>query len=122
MLWALVKDRQAYENMLHYVGLAEMGISRDTRLRALQILKGDVKQIFQFAYKTMSDRWDKLNDVISSSLNRFSIQEISPRFCNFFEQIRGPSPVTAYAFEGRSQKLQISPSGSKNPRPQRKLV
>ncbi|KAL3617754.1 hypothetical protein CASFOL_038075 [Castilleja foliolosa] len=98
--WALVKDRQTYENMLYYVGLSEMGISRDTQLRALQILKtllqGDGKQIFQFAYKMMSDRWDKLNDVISSSFNRFTIQEISPQFCNFFEQIRGPSPAYAW--------------------------
>ncbi|KAL3617739.1 hypothetical protein CASFOL_038060 [Castilleja foliolosa] len=99
-LLVLVKDRQTYENMLQYLGLAEIGISRDTQLRALQILKtllkGDGKQILQFAYKTMSHRWDKLNDVISSSFNHFTIQEISPRFCNFFKQIRGPSPAYAW--------------------------
>ncbi|PIM97444.1 hypothetical protein CDL12_30086 [Handroanthus impetiginosus] len=97
--WALVKDKQIYDNMIRYICLAEMGVSRDTQLRALQllraILQGNGKEIFRFAYKTMGDRWEQLNQIISSS-TRFTIQEIPPQFCNFFQQVRGPSPVYAW--------------------------
>ncbi|PIN14903.1 hypothetical protein CDL12_12465 [Handroanthus impetiginosus] len=76
-----------------------MGVSRDTQLRALQplkaILQGNGKEIFQFAYKTMRDGGDQLSQIISLS-TRFTIEEIPPQFCNFFQHVRGPSPVYAW--------------------------
>ncbi|KAL0324887.1 UNVERIFIED_CONTAM: Tryptophan aminotransferase-related protein 4 [Sesamum radiatum] len=94
--WALVKDKQVYENMIQYIQIAEMGTSKDTQLRALQLLKAiHGQKIFHFAYKTMRDRWEKLSEIVSRS-NRFTIQEIPPLFCNFFEEVRGPSPAYAW--------------------------
>lgn len=97
--WALVKDASVYEKMTFYMQLNTMGASRDSQLRALKLLKvvleGDGKEIFQFGYQTMRDRWKKLNEVISES-RRLSIQEIPPQYCNFFKQIREPSPAYAW--------------------------
>ncbi|CAA2988370.1 tryptophan aminotransferase-related 4-like [Olea europaea subsp. europaea] len=94
--WALVKDKDVYLNMQKYVSLAEFSISRDTQLRALQllkvVLKGDGREIFHFAYEKMRDRWEKISQTVSLS-KRFTVQDIPPQYCNFFEKVRGPSPA-----------------------------
>ncbi|KAL2453718.1 Tryptophan aminotransferase-related protein 4 [Abeliophyllum distichum] len=94
--WALVKDEDVYLNMLKYMQLAELGVSRDTQLRALQLLKavleGDGREIFHFAYEKMRDRWEKISQIVSLS-KRYTIQDIPPQYCNFFEKVRGPSPA-----------------------------
>lgn len=93
--WAILKDEDVYRRMVLYISQAEMGISRDAQLRALKLLKvivrDDGKEIFDFGYKRMTDRWKKLNHIISMS-KRFSLQEISPQYCNFLNRIREPSP------------------------------
>lgn len=80
-----------------YISTAELGISKETQLRALTLLKtvleGDGRGIFNFSYEKMKNRWESLSQIISQS-NRFSLQEIPPQYCNFFEKIRGPSPGT----------------------------
>ncbi|KAH7832853.1 hypothetical protein Vadar_000646 [Vaccinium darrowii] len=98
--WALVKDEAVYQRMVRYMTFSEMGVSRDAQLRALKLLKvvleeGDGKEIFEFAYQTMRKRWERLSQVISTS-KRFSIQEILPQFCTFFQKVRGPSPAYAW--------------------------
>ncbi|KAK4483978.1 hypothetical protein RD792_011190 [Penstemon davidsonii] len=97
--WAIVKDKEVYENMANYILIEQMGISRDTQLRAFQLLKavleGNTTDIFNFAYERMRDRWEKLEQIISLS-KRFSIQEIPIQFCNFFEKDRGASPAYAW--------------------------
>ncbi|XP_058188826.1 tryptophan aminotransferase-related protein 3-like isoform X1 [Rhododendron vialii] len=94
--WAVVKDEAVYQRIVWYMILSEMGVSRDAQLRALKLLKvvleeGEGNEIFEFAYQTMRKRWERLSRVISMS-NRFSIQEIPPQFCTFFQKVRGPSP------------------------------
>lgn len=94
--WAVVKDEAVYQRIVLYMTLSEMGVSRDAQLRALKLLKvvleeGEGNEIFEFAYQTMRKRWERLGQVISMS-NRFSIQEIPPQFCTFFQKVRGPSP------------------------------
>ncbi|KAL2453719.1 Tryptophan aminotransferase-related protein 3 [Abeliophyllum distichum] len=93
--WALVKDKDVYLNMLKYMQLVEMGVSRDTQLRALQLLKvvleGDGREIFHLAYEKMRDHWEKNSQIVSLS-KRFTNQDIPPQYCNFFEKVRGPSP------------------------------
>ncbi|KAL0440385.1 UNVERIFIED_CONTAM: Tryptophan aminotransferase-related protein 4 [Sesamum latifolium] len=37
--WAIVKDKDVYENMLKYKSLADSGTSKDTQLRALKLIK-----------------------------------------------------------------------------------
>ncbi|KAK4428364.1 Tryptophan aminotransferase-related protein 4 [Sesamum alatum] len=97
--WAFVKDEDVYHKMQSYIEKAEMGISREAQLRALKLMKaillGDGMEIFEYAYKKMSARWQKLSNIILLS-QRFSIQEIPPLFCNFFEKVRGPSPAYAW--------------------------
>lgn len=90
-----MRDKEVYENMQLYISTAEMGISRETQLRALQLMKaildGNSRKIFDYAFEKMSDRWEKLSLIFSKS-KRYSIQEIPPLYCNFFEKVRGPSP------------------------------
>ncbi|KAL1540588.1 tryptophan aminotransferase-related protein 3-like [Salvia divinorum] len=106
--WALVKDKEVYNNMMTYISVAEMGISRETQIRALQlmkaILRGDGKEIFDYAFEKMSDRWGKLSQIFSKS-KRFSIQEIPPLYCNFFDKVRGPSPGYAWVKCEREEDL-----------------
>lgn len=98
--WALVKDETVYQRMLQYIQTSELGVSRDTQLRAAKLLKvvldGDEREIFEFSYRAMSERWEKLRTTLSMLRGRFSIQEIPPQFCTFFQQVRGPSPAYAW--------------------------
>ncbi|KAM0063079.1 putative alliinase, pyridoxal phosphate-dependent transferase, major domain-containing protein [Helianthus debilis subsp. tardiflorus] len=85
--------------VLNYIYLANAGISKDTQLRVLKLLKvamkADGKPFFEFAYNQMSDRWNRLTSVFSKS-TRFSIQPRHPLHCNFFHQTRQPSPAYAW--------------------------
>ena len=93
--WALIKDKDVYETMLDYMSLNTVGVSRDTQLRAFKLLKvvtqGRGREIFKFGYKTMKDRWEKLNKALLMS-RRFSVQENSPQYCTFFGKVKRPSP------------------------------
>uniref|UniRef100_A0A251T876 Putative pyridoxal phosphate-dependent transferase n=1 Tax=Helianthus annuus TaxID=4232 RepID=A0A251T876_HELAN len=97
--WAIIKDKDVYDKVLNYIYLANAGISKDTQLRALKVLKvamkADGKPFFEFAYNQMSDRWNRLTSVFSKS-TRFSIQRRHPLHCNFFHQTRQPSPAYAW--------------------------
>ncbi|XP_073148824.1 tryptophan aminotransferase-related protein 4-like [Henckelia pumila] len=99
--WAFVKDKEVYDRMTRYISLAEMGISREAQLRALQLVKAILRsdnngaEIFDFGMGKMRDRWRRLNDVVSLS-TRFTLQKIPVRFCNFFQKLREPSPAYAW--------------------------
>ncbi|KAI3675962.1 hypothetical protein L1987_85558 [Smallanthus sonchifolius] len=97
--WAIIKDKNVYEKVLKYIYLADMGISKDTQLRVLKILKvanqEDGKPFFEFAYNKMRERWERLTSVFSKS-TRFSIQQRHPLHCNFFHETRLPSPAYAW--------------------------
>ncbi|KAG6784009.1 hypothetical protein POTOM_009691 [Populus tomentosa] len=94
--WAIIKDKDIYQRMLTYLTLNTLGVSRDSQLRALKLLKVVLatggREIFEFGHETMRKRWEKLNKVISTS-KRFSLQKIMPRYCTYFQQIRGASPA-----------------------------
>ncbi|CAH1446143.1 unnamed protein product [Lactuca virosa] len=97
--WAVIKDKDVYEKVSKYMEVADLGISKDTQLRVLKLLKvvveDDGKQLFKFAYAKMRERWDRLTSVFSKS-TRFSIQERHPLHCNFFNKTRLPSPAYAW--------------------------
>nr|XP_043617399.1 tryptophan aminotransferase-related protein 3-like [Erigeron canadensis] len=97
--WAVIKDKDVYDKILNYISVADLGISKDTQLRVLKLLKvaveDDGKPLFKFAYKTMRDRWDRLTTVFSKS-TRFSLQQRHPLHCNFFNETRLPSPAYAW--------------------------
>ncbi|KAI3810421.1 hypothetical protein L1987_20033 [Smallanthus sonchifolius] len=67
--WVIIKDKNVYEKVLKDIYLADMGISKDTQLRVLKILKvatqEDGKPFFEFAYNKMRDRWERLTSVFS---------------------------------------------------------
>ncbi|XP_074337844.1 tryptophan aminotransferase-related protein 3-like [Apium graveolens] len=97
--WAVIKDKAVYEKMLTYTDDNTFGVSRDSQLRALKLLKvvleGDGRSLFNYAYETLRTRWEILSRTISMS-TRFTIQELAPRFCTFFDIVRGPSPAYAW--------------------------
>lgn len=91
----MVKDEAVYERMKSYLTLSSMGVSRDTQLRVLQLLKvvvGDGGEgIFHFGYETMKKRWEILNKIFSMSM-RFSLETIEPEYCNYFKKRRDFTP------------------------------
>ncbi|XP_051139770.1 tryptophan aminotransferase-related protein 4-like [Andrographis paniculata] len=98
--WAIVKDKQVYENMLLYKSLADSGTSKDTQLRALKLIKvvldDDKGQgMFNFGYKAMKRRWEKINNIFSQSKN-FRLQKIPRAFCNYSRIVRDASPAFAW--------------------------
>ncbi|CAI0396336.1 unnamed protein product [Linum tenue] len=95
--WAIVKDEDVYNKMLMHMQLNTMGVSRDTQLRALKLLKtimaeGGGRTIFDFGYQTMKSRWEKLRKVVSVS-KRFSLQDVSSHYCVFSGRVRESSPA-----------------------------
>ncbi|KAI4346546.1 hypothetical protein L6164_007435 [Bauhinia variegata] len=98
--WAVIKDEAVYQRMIAYTTLNTMGVSRDAQLRVLKLLnfvleEEEGRELFQFGYKTMTDRWIKLKEILSLS-KRFSLQQIAPQYCSFFQKIREPSPAYAW--------------------------
>ncbi|KAF5725657.1 hypothetical protein HS088_TW23G00384 [Tripterygium wilfordii] len=97
--WAMVKDRAVYERMVQYMQINTMGVSRDSQLRTLKLLRvvleREARDLFDFGYKTMSSRWETLSKTISMS-KRFSLQEIRPENCTYFDRIREASPGYAW--------------------------
>lgn len=100
--WALIKDESLYERVSRYVSLNTMGVSHDTQLRALKLLKvvlqGEGGEIFGYGYQVMRDRWMKLSKVLSTS-KRISLQKLAPQYCIYFRKIRGPSPGKFFLIE-----------------------
>ncbi|KAJ8760454.1 hypothetical protein K2173_015121 [Erythroxylum novogranatense] len=97
--WALIKDKKIYERMGTYLTLNTMGVSRESQLRALKLLKvvlqGEGRQIFEFGHDTMRTRWERFRKIISRS-SRFSIQKITSQYCSFFNEVRAASPAYAW--------------------------
>lgn len=97
--WAVVKDENVFQRMSTHMTMSTLGVSRDTQLRALQLIKEVLsqrgKEIFDYGYRTLSNRWEKLNETLSIS-TRFTLQEIGAQYCNYFQKIRGPSPAYAW--------------------------
>ncbi|KAJ4850239.1 hypothetical protein Tsubulata_008170 [Turnera subulata] len=97
--WSLIKDEVIYQRMIYYMTLSSMGVSRDSQLRVLKLLKVVLdkggRDIFEFGHHTMRGRWQKLSNIISMS-KRFSLQKIPPKYCNFFKKNREASPAYAW--------------------------
>ncbi|GKU90738.1 hypothetical protein SLEP1_g4694 [Rubroshorea leprosula] len=94
--WAIVKDKAVYEDMLKYMSLSTYGVSKETQLRALKLLDVVIatagREMFDFGYSTMKERWGKFSKVLSMS-KRISCQQFDPlRFCNYFQELKGPTP------------------------------
>ncbi|TKY45999.1 Tryptophan aminotransferase-related protein 4 [Spatholobus suberectus] len=97
--WAIIKDEAVYKRMLTYMDLSTYGVSRETQLRVLKLLKvvlsGNGRAIYEFGYNTMKNRWTRLSKVLAQS-KRFSTQNLKPQYCSFSQQIRTPYPAFAW--------------------------
>ncbi|KAG5525340.1 hypothetical protein RHGRI_031871 [Rhododendron griersonianum] len=96
--WALIKDEAVYQAMSAYASQISFGVSHDTQLVALKLLKFVAQgkgEIFDFGFETMRNRWEILGKTLSVS-SRFSIQEIEPQYCSFYQKVREPSPAYAW--------------------------
>ncbi|TYJ25286.1 hypothetical protein E1A91_A07G039400v1 [Gossypium mustelinum] len=97
--WAIIKDEAVHQRMLTYMNLSTYGVARETQLRVLKLLKVAVenegKEMFNFGYQTMRNRWRKLSKTMSLS-KWFSIQELETQFCSFSERVRGATPAYAW--------------------------
>ncbi|KAF5185771.1 Tryptophan aminotransferase-related protein, partial [Thalictrum thalictroides] len=97
--WAFIKDEKVYTRMQRYMSLSTMDRSHDTQLRTLKLLKVVLKErgrkLFEFGYKTMRERWERLSKSFSSS-KRFSLQKLEPQYCTYFKNVTGPSPAYAW--------------------------
>jgi Allinase len=96
--WAFIKDENVYNKVSTYMGFNSLGMSRDTQMRMLKIVKvilanigSDDEDIFKFAFNKLNKRWQRLNEIVNYS-SRFSLQQLSPQYCTYFEKIRDPSP------------------------------
>lgn len=96
--WVVLKNEEVYRKVLWYMTLSIMGVSRDTQLRILKIIKAIIPEIrskediFEFGHKAMREKWQRLNMLISTS-KRFSLQTLAPQYCTYFQKIRDPSPA-----------------------------
>ncbi|XP_074369339.1 tryptophan aminotransferase-related protein 4-like [Apium graveolens] len=97
--WALIKDKDLYQRMVKYMDLNTYGVSRETQLRALKLLKhvvrGGGQELFEFGYGTMKHRWELLSKTLQAS-KRFSVQHLSSQYCTFLDKHRTPSPAFAW--------------------------
>ncbi|XP_021902680.1 tryptophan aminotransferase-related protein 3-like [Carica papaya] len=98
--WAVIKEKSVYERMTTFIELNSMGLSTDTQLRVLKLLKIIVgarkeRDIFDFGYNTMKSRWEKLKATFSTS-SRFTLQTIPPQYCTFLRRVRESSPAYAW--------------------------
>ncbi|KAK2973670.1 hypothetical protein RJ640_028936 [Escallonia rubra] len=95
LLLDMVEQNELNRSLLALLDENISNANKGNQLRALKLLKvvleGEGIEIFGFAHKTMSDRWEKLSEALSSS-KRFSIQDLAPQYCSFFQRVRGPSP------------------------------
>ncbi|KAK7380540.1 hypothetical protein VNO78_33053 [Psophocarpus tetragonolobus] len=106
--WAIIKDEAIYKKMLTYIELNTVGVSRDTQLRALKLLnvllEGDGREMFQIAYAIMKNRWTRLEQIMSKS-KHFSLQELYPHYCTFFQRVRVSTPAHAWLKCERQQDM-----------------
>jgi L-tryptophan--pyruvate aminotransferase len=121
--WAVVKDLAVAQKMAEYIELNTIGVSKDSQLRAAHIMRsitkgysvgahaspvvyekampGDAEvylenqALFHFGSAEMAYRWLRLRSALQSAV-RFTVPEFAPEFCNFFGQIRTPTPAFAW--------------------------
>ncbi|KAH0464088.1 hypothetical protein IEQ34_006874 [Dendrobium chrysotoxum] len=94
-------DEKVYQKVVTYMDLSTVGVSSDTQMRVLKLIKTIMLEIrgegdfFKFGYEIMKERWQRLSKVVSSS-NRFSLQKLSPHYCKYFNEFKDPSPAYAW--------------------------
>ncbi|KAH0467328.1 hypothetical protein IEQ34_004566 [Dendrobium chrysotoxum] len=107
--WALVKDKDVASRMVQFVELGTIGVSKDSQLRAATILRavadgyeeGGGYKLFHFGRKVMTERWDRLRQVLMAN-GAFSLLEYPPpAYCGFMREKTSHLPAFAWLkYEG----------------------
>lgn len=113
--WAIVNDLEVAKKMTEYIMLNTIGVSKDSQLRATQILHSvsnsyagertfdrqrylsteQEHRFFHYGYTLMSERWNSLRHAVSLN-HRFTLPAFEPAFCNFFGHHTTPRPAFAW--------------------------
>lgn len=98
--WALVKDDEVARKMTKFIEMNTIGVSKDSQIRAARILSvvrnshdnskivhSVEESFFHYARRTMTERWDRLNEAIKSSNGAFILADFPSQHCNFSDEI-----------------------------------
>ncbi|MQL97567.1 hypothetical protein Taro_030262, partial [Colocasia esculenta] len=100
--WAIVKNESIYQRMASYIDYNTFGVSRDTQLRVLTLMKairegitrgGAKDDIFLFGRRVLQERWLRLNELVSASSGRFSLPRMPRQYCIYTKGTPDPSPA-----------------------------
>eukprot|EP00252_Welwitschia_mirabilis_P026730 TRINITY_DN8858_c0_g1_i1.p1 TRINITY_DN8858_c0_g1~~TRINITY_DN8858_c0_g1_i1.p1 ORF type:complete len:162 (+),score=31.81 TRINITY_DN8858_c0_g1_i1:257-742(+) len=102
--------------MTKFIELNTIGVSKDSQLRAAQILHSVTKgyassdskaasrfqikseeepRFFHYGYSLLEDRWSRLRQAAKAN-GRFSLPSFEPGYCTFFGRERVPQPAFAW--------------------------
>ncbi|MQL72604.1 hypothetical protein Taro_004926, partial [Colocasia esculenta] len=104
--WALVKDRDVAARMTKYIELNTIGVSKDSQLRAAQILgaiaedyehpsPSRVERFFNYGRRLLADRWERLREAVQTTRS-FSLPEFPPAYCKFTGHMSELHPAFAW--------------------------
>ncbi|WOL01235.1 tryptophan aminotransferase-related protein 2-like [Canna indica] len=104
--WALVRDKVIAKRMIKFIELNTIGVSKDSQLRAANILKvvsdgyelpicGSEHRLFNYGRKLMSVRWQKLREAVKVS-GIFSLPEFQSALCKFTGEKAETYPAFAW--------------------------
>ncbi|KMZ69705.1 Alliinase family protein [Zostera marina] len=107
--WALVKDDEVARKMIKFIEMNTIGVSKDSQIRAARILSvvrnshdnskivhSVEESFFHYARRTMTERWDRLNEAIKSSNGAFILADFPSQHCNFSDEIIESHPAFAW--------------------------
>lgn len=98
--WALVKDKDVARKMTKYIELTTIGVSKDSQMRATQVLKvisdsserpNEIDSFFKFSHHLMANRWNQLRQAVHQS-DLFSVPHYPPQPCKYLHKVFEPQP------------------------------
>lgn len=115
--WALVRDKEVAKRMMKFMEISTIGVSKESQLRAAKILRVisdscnsrsqvvqnttaiELDNFFEFSRKMMTERWDKLREVLKNN-ELFVLQKYPIQYCHFFGDLieSHPGTVTTLLF------------------------
>ncbi|XP_027188019.1 tryptophan aminotransferase-related protein 1-like [Cicer arietinum] len=104
--WAIVKDIEVAKNMIKFMRLSSVGVSRESQIRATKLLEvicdsyQNLKSIkselfFSHSKRLMKERWEKFKGVIEQS-NVFTLVKNPIAYCNFTKETSESYPAFAW--------------------------
>lgn len=105
--WALVQDDEVARKMTKFIEMNTIGVSKDSQMRAARILsvvtnshdtpslvQGVEEPFFHYARRTMTQRWNRLREVVQRSNGAFTLTGFPSQHCNFNDDMIETHPGT----------------------------